>query len=87
MTAKRTTPTTVDINGFALRFIRVLSGVGVRELAEQIGKDRTYIAHIEAGRCRRVSPGAYNDILTALHIEDRRVLLASPHCDDSEAVA
>lgn len=83
MTSNRTTPTTVEINGFALRCIRVLSGIGVRQLAEQIGKDRTYIAHIEAGRCKRVSPAAYNDILAALHIEDRRVLLSSPHATNA----
>lgn len=74
--------TTVGINGPALRFIRVLSGVGVRELAGRIGRDRSYIAHIELGRVQRVSPAVFNALLLALEIEDRRVLSASPHVQE-----
>ena len=77
---KTTTRTTVGINGYALRYIRVLSGVTVRELAEKISKDRSYIAKIETGH-PRVSPAVFNALLATLSIEDRRVLLASPHTE------
>ena len=78
MAPHKTPARTVDINGYALREIRVRSGIGVRQLSEQIGKDRTYISKIENGH-PRVSAEVYNSILAALQIEDRRVLLAAPH--------
>lgn len=74
-----TTPTTVEINGYALRDIRVRSGIGVVELAERVGVKRPYIAKIELGHSRRVSPRVYNALLSALSITDRRVLLSNPH--------
>lgn len=73
------TPTTIEINGFALRELRVRSGIGVQELANQVGVQRPYIAKIELGHSLRVSPKVYNAILDALQIADRRTLLASPH--------
>jgi transcriptional regulator with XRE-family HTH domain len=76
------TPTTVDINGFALREIRVRSGIGVLELAGQVGVQRPYIAKIELGHSQRVSPKVFNALLSALSIQDRRVLLANPHVND-----
>lgn len=77
-------PTAIEINGYALRKIRVLSGIGVADLAGQIGKTRSYIAKLELGHNRRVSPAVYNALLEALDIQDRRTLLASPN---AEAVA
>lgn len=74
-----TTATTVEVNGFALRELRVRSGLGVQELAAQVGVQRPYIAKIELGHSRRVSPKVYNALLSALSITDRRVLLANPH--------
>lgn len=73
------TPTTIEVNGYALREIRVRSGIGVRELAEQVGATRAYIAKIELGHSQRVSPKVYNALLAALTIADRRSLLANPH--------
>lgn len=72
-------PTTVEINGFALRELRMRSGLGVAQLAEQVGVQRPYIAKIELGHSRRVSPKVFNALLAALTITDRRVLLANPH--------
>lgn len=80
------TPTTVDINGFALREIRVRSGVSVVDLAKQIDVQRPYIAKIELGHSQRVSPRVFTALLQALSITDRRVLLANPHGADIEAV-
>lgn len=73
------TPTTVEINGYALRKIRVLSGIGVADLARQVGTTRSYIAKLELGHNRRVSPAVYNALLEALDIQDRRTLLAAPN--------
>lgn len=74
-----TTPTTIEVNGYALRELRVRSGIGVAELAEQVGVKRPYIAKIELGHSRRVSPKVYNALLNALAITDRRVLMTNPH--------
>lgn len=79
MATMKTTATTVEVNGFALRELRVRSGLGVVELAEQVGVQRPYIAKIELGHSQRVSPKVFNALLSALSITDRRVLLANPH--------
>lgn len=74
-----TAPTTVEINGFALRHIRKNAGIEVAELAERIGVQRPYVTKIELGHSQRVSPKVFNAILSTLVIEDRRALLANPH--------
>jgi transcriptional regulator with XRE-family HTH domain len=74
-----TTPTTIEVNGYAIRELRIRSGVGVAELAEQVKVKRPYVAKIELGHSRRVSPRVFQALLDALSITDRRVLLANPH--------
>lgn len=81
------TATTVEVNGYALRELRVRSGIGVADLAKSVGVQRPYIAKIELGHSRRVSPKVYSALLSALAITDRRVLMANPHGVDGEAVA
>lgn len=76
------TATTVEVNGFALRELRIRSGLGVADLAEQVGVQRPYIAKIELGHSRRVSPKVFNALLSTLTINDRRALLANPHGAD-----
>lgn len=73
------TPTTFEVNGYAIRELRMRSGLGVAELAAQIGVQRPYVAKIELGHSRRVSPKVFNSLLAALTIQDRRALLANPH--------
>lgn len=79
---------TVEINGFAMRTIRVLMGVGTQELAERCSAVRpggvtdAYIRKIEIGVSQRVSGIMYRELLSALAIKDRRVLLANPHASD-----
>ena len=80
------TPTTIEVNGYALRELRMRSGIGVAELAAQVGVQRPYIAKIELGHSRRVSPKVYQALLTALAISDTRVLMANPHGLAAEAV-
>lgn len=77
MTTK--TPTTYEVNGFALREVRMRSGIEVQELADLVGVKRPYIAKIELGHSQRVSPKVFNALLAALTIKDRRALLADPH--------
>ena len=72
-------PTTIEVNGFALRELRVRSGFGVQDLADSVGVQRPYIAKIELGHSRRVSPKVFNALLSALAVNDRRALMANPH--------
>ncbi len=80
------TPTTIELNGFALRELRVRSGLSVAELAQSVGVQRPYIAKIELGHSQRVSPKVFNALLQALTIVDRRALLANPHSAEIVAV-
>lgn len=82
-----TSPTTIEVNGYALREIRVRSGLEIAPLAEQVEVTRSYLAKIELGHSVRVSPKVYAALLSALGIQDRRVLLANPHRSAAERVA
>ncbi|WP_028637746.1 helix-turn-helix domain-containing protein [Nocardioides sp. URHA0032] len=73
------TKTTVEINGFVVRELRIRDGLSVQALAAQIGVQRPYIAKIELGHSTRVSPKVFNALLSAFSITDRRVLLSNPH--------
>jgi predicted transcriptional regulator len=82
------TPTTIEIHGPAVREIRVRSGMGVSDLADAVGVKRPYIAKIELGHSRRVSPKVFNAIIAALSISDRRAIMANPYgAADVEAAA
>lgn len=67
----------VEVHGYALRVIRQLRGRGVADLARSLDVDRSYIAHLETGSKRRVSPEFYSALLAELMISDHRALLAS----------
>jgi transcriptional regulator with XRE-family HTH domain len=82
-----TTKTTVEINGFAVRELRIRSGLSVVDLAQRADVTRAYIAKIELGHSQRVSPKMFGALLSALSIHDRRVLLANPHGAALEAVS
>jgi transcriptional regulator with XRE-family HTH domain len=73
------TKSTVEINGFVVRELRIRDGRSVQALAKEITVTRAYIAKIELGHSTRVSPQVFNALLAAFSIEDRRVLLANPH--------
>lgn len=81
------TKTTVEINGFVVRELRIREGWSVVELAEKVGVKRPYIAKIELGHSPRVSPKVFNALLSAFSINDRRVLLANPLGSAVEAEA
>ena len=67
----------VEVHGFALRAIREARGRRVADLAVALGVDRSYIAHLENGSKRRVSPEFYSTLCHELMLEDPRALLAT----------
>lgn len=73
------TPTTIEVNGFAYREIRMRSGVDIAPCADDIGISRPYLARIELGDRVRVSPPVFAGMIRALQIGDRRAILANPH--------
>lgn len=82
------TTTTVEINGYACRELRIRSGLDIAPFAAQVGIQRASMANIELGYRQRVSAKTFAKILAALAITDRRVLLANPHgAVEAEAVA
>jgi len=79
------TPTTIEVHGPAIREIRIRSGIEVADLAEMVGVKRPYIAKIELGHSRRVSPKVFKALTAALSIKDRRAIMANPFGDDADA--
>lgn len=77
------TRTTIEVNGFAVREIRIRSGIDIAPCAEAAGISRPYLALIETGARVRVSPPVFEGLRSALTLGDRRAILADPH---SEAV-
>lgn len=75
------TSSTIEVNGYALRWGRKLMNLTPASLAEVIGRDRTYIVKIETGAVTRVSTETFDALVRALHLEDRRALMALPHED------
>lgn len=65
-----TANTTIEVHGPAIREIRIRSGLGVLDLAKAVGVQRPYIAKLELGHSRRVSPKVFNALLSALSIAD-----------------
>lgn len=75
------TSSTVEVNGYALRWGRKLMNLTPGALADVIGRDRTYIVKIETGAVTRISTDTFDALVKALAIEDRRALMALPHED------
>lgn len=81
----RSAPSSVAINGFALRVIRERTGIKVADLAAALEVDRSYITKIEIGTSKRVGVDLYRRLLQHLSIEDHRTLLALPMITESVA--
>lgn len=73
------TSSTIEVNGYALRWGRKLMNLTPGALAEVIGRDRTYIVKIETGAVTRISTDTFDALVKALALEDRRALMALPH--------
>jgi transcriptional regulator with XRE-family HTH domain len=74
-----TEPPMIEVNGFAFRVIRKLSGLDAGPCADLVGVDRSYLNRLENGTRRRVSPEVFAGMLRALSLTDRRAILANPH--------
>lgn len=83
--SRKSAPSSVAINGFALRVIRERTGIKVAELAAALEVDRSYITKIEIGTSKRVGVNFYRRLLDHLVITDHRALLAAPALTDSVA--
>lgn len=81
----KSAPSSVAINGFALRVIRERTGIKVADLAAALDVDRSYITKIELGTSKRVGVDFYRRLLNHLAISDHRTLLAT--AEFTEAVA
>lgn len=72
---------TVEINGYALRWGRKLMNLTPTALAKVIDRDRTYLVKIETGVVTQVSTETFDALVKALALQDRRALMALPHQD------
>lgn len=82
---KTTASSTVEINGYALRWGRKLMNLTPAALADAIERDRTYIVKIERGAVTRVSTETFDRLAKALMLEDSRAILAIPHIESEDA--
>jgi transcriptional regulator with XRE-family HTH domain len=83
--SRRSAPSSVAINGFALRVIRERTGIKVADLAESLDVDRSYITKLEIGTSKRVGVDLYRRLLEVLDLPDHRTLLASAAITESVA--
>jgi transcriptional regulator with XRE-family HTH domain len=74
-----TTSPTIEVNGYTLRVIRVLTGIDALPFSEAIGVDRSYLNKLENGHKSRVSPGVFDAMCRTLAVQDKRALMANPH--------
>lgn len=81
------TPSALEVNGYAVRVIRVLTGIDTKDLAEALDVDESYIRRIELGIRTRLSPKVFNSLCRSLALQDRRAILANPHGTAEEGAA
>lgn len=79
-------PTSVQVNGPALRAIRQLRGVSCAELARHVGADVSFLARIERAEKRGVRAETFARLVDALDV-DGRALMANPFGVTSVTVA
>ncbi|PWK81648.1 DNA-binding Xre family transcriptional regulator [Lentzea atacamensis] len=82
-----TTSPTIEVNGYALRVIRVLTGIDAGNFSAAVGVDRSYLNKLENGQKCRVSPSVFDALCRALSLKDRRALMADPHGSVEEGAA
>lgn len=76
--AKTRTASTIEVNGYAVRAIRMHAGLTVAAIAAAAGMTTGSLRNIEIGRRPRMSPGAFNALCRALALQDHRAILAHP---------
>lgn len=67
-------PATFEVNGTAIRTRRMRAGIEVTQLAAQVGITASYLRKLETGARRRMRPGNYVRLRTALHATDKDLL-------------
>lgn len=78
-------PTTFEVDGAALRRTRMQAGLGIRELAERVPCDRSYISALENGLRSNVSPAKFRGICNALNLSHPGDILAAPTPQEASA--
>lgn len=68
---------TFQVNGAAIRVIRMRAGIEMRELAQAAGISRRYLNHLELGTRRDMRPATYARLRAALHATDHQLLAPS----------
>ncbi|MBV9291079.1 MAG: helix-turn-helix transcriptional regulator [Frankiales bacterium] len=71
--------TSVEVNGPAIRALRIALRVPIEQVAREVGVSRAYLCKIELGHSRKVSVETLGRLEEALGVTDRRALLASPY--------
>jgi transcriptional regulator with XRE-family HTH domain len=69
----------IDINGPAVRALRMAKGVGITPFAARLGCHRSYVSGIEVGNAARVSPEMFAKLVAALALEDDRAIRLHPY--------
>lgn len=71
-------PLTFEVDGDAIRKERMQAGMSRAELAAAVGVSHRYVAHLENGTRRHMSPGPYQRLRKALKANDERLQLQPP---------
>jgi transcriptional regulator with XRE-family HTH domain len=80
-------PTTFEVDGAAIRELRMSRGEDIAALAARAGISRSYLSLLETGRRRHMRPPKYTALRTAMGIEpDDEQLLAPTEDSDPEEV-
>lgn len=70
-------PPTFQVNGAAIRSIRMDAGIDISQLAAEIGITASYLSRIEVGTASgRMKPRTYIRLRTALNATDKQLLIA-----------
>ena len=74
----------VEVNGAAIRTIRKLAGVEIRDLATRIGITSSYLSRIETGSRRRLRPSVYAALRAALDVPDKTLLIEEEETSEGD---
>ncbi|MFH8751033.1 helix-turn-helix domain-containing protein [Streptomyces rimosus] len=67
-------PATYQVNGAAIRAIRMRQGLALRETARAAGISRSYLQRLETGTRRRMRPDTYAPLRNYLGATDDQLL-------------
>lgn len=67
---------TFEVDGPAIRELRMEAGLTTAQLADAIGCSRVYLSHIEVGIRKRMGPQFFAALRTVLEVRSSAILLA-----------